>query len=89
MEEPGLKHGVLITSPVLCSTILWHCDEWTHSKHSTGIERAMGKGIFTVQVRQGPQVSVPWMTWEFCNPCRFWGTQGSDSATESDVQWGQ
>lgn len=25
----------------------------------------MGKGIFTVQVPQGPQVSVPWMTWEF------------------------
>lgn len=64
-RSQDLNMGFLITSPVLCSTILWHSNKWTHSKHSTGIERAMGKGTFTVQVPQGPQVSVPWMTWEF------------------------
>lgn len=52
----------------------------------------MGNGIFIVQVPQGPQVSVPSMTWGFYNPCRFWETQGSDSATDSatssDGEWG-
>lgn len=34
---------------------------------------------FSIQVLKEPEKFrsvLPWMTWEFCNPCRFWGTQG-------------
>lgn len=28
-RSQDLNTGFLITSPVLCSTILWHCNKWT------------------------------------------------------------
>lgn len=49
-----LNLGFLITSLALCSTIL--SQRWACYKHSTSVERAMGNGIFTVQVPQGLQV---------------------------------
>lgn len=88
MEELGLKHWIFDYKCCALFHYTSHLNEQTHSKHSTSVERAMGKGIFSSGVKETKesQVSVPWMTWEFCSPCSFWGNQGSDSATESGVQ---
>lgn len=81
MEESG-NMAILITS-VICSTMSCYPNNWIHSKHSTSVEKAMGKGSFSPSAKGTKECQQSClMTWEFFNAEVL-----RNSAPESEVLW--
>lgn len=96
-KSQDLNMGFLITGVVLCSTILCHPNEWIHYKHSTSVERAMGKEIFSSGAKRTKdcQERAAWMIWEFWIPANSGKLKGqtqqlnqmfSDNSAVCDLQ---